>query len=84
MAPLNTTFSFVSPVEGGAMFLSYLKHPRTLYPGAYTRGFIATKLLGPERGELVLWIGARTHTGATGVDLFTGGGMILIPSDRHC
>ena len=42
VAPANTYFSFVSPVEGEPLFLPALERLQTLYPEAYARGTIYT------------------------------------------
>ena len=41
-APAHTDFSFLSPVEGEALFLPALERLQTLYPGAYARGSTST------------------------------------------
>ena len=71
MAPANTAFSCVMPVEGGALFLPALERLGTLYPRAYARGATSTTPPGPGGGELEL--GKRTHTVYAGFELFRGG-----------
>ena len=73
MAPANKALSFTSPMEGEALLLPALECLHTLYPGVYTRGTTAPTPPGWEGGELVLDIGAHTHTGAAGADIFLGG-----------
>ena len=69
-APAKTAFLFVSPVEGGALFLPDLERLWILYLGAYAHGATSTTPLGPEGGGLEL--GESTHTGSAGVELFRG------------
>ena len=49
MAPENTSFSFMMPVEGGSLFLPALERLWTLYPRAYARGAMSMTPPPPPR-----------------------------------
>ena len=67
VAPANTDFYFVSPVEGEALFIPSLECLWTLYLGAYAGGATYTTShgtedrKGPHEGR-ELERGDRTHT----------------------
>ena len=77
MVPANNTSSFVSPVEGGTLFLPAIERLQTLYPGAYARSTTSTS----EGAELMnidenldVKVSVRNHPGAAVLDSSLGGG----------
>ena len=78
VAPVNTSLSFSSPVEGESLFGPALEFLQTIYPGAYSQDDTSKATLYspeamncPHEGRES---GALTHPGATGYDLFPGRG----------
>ena len=72
-APSDITFSFLSPVEGGPLFLPALERLQTLYPGAYNWGATSTHEVA-ELEHLNVKLSMRTHLGTAGLSAFLGGG----------